>query len=74
MTEDGKYGDRCFHDNTSAAMTTVAMDTPIISFPGSQLIEADNFTFTLTVSAPNRNKHSSFQVIHVAKQDMQMAK
>ena len=73
-TEDGKYGDNCFHGNTTDLDSQVAMDTPILSFQGSQLIAADNFTFTLKVSAPNKTSHSSFQIVHVIQQMTRMTK
>ena len=73
MTEDGKFGEECFHDNRDN-LEHVAMDTLVMSFPGSQLIEADNFTFTLTVSALNKTSQSMFQVIHLVLKDQAMAK
>ena len=73
MTEDGKFGDNCFHDNRGD-LDPVAMDTLVMSLPGSQLIEADNFTFTLTVSAPNKTSQSMFQVIDLVHKDQAMAK
>ena len=74
MTEDGKFGDKCFHDNRGDLDLVVAMDTLVISFPGRQLIEADNFTFTLTVSAPNKTSQSAFQVIHMVQKKSEMSK
>ena len=73
VTEDGKFGDKCFHDNRQDR-NLVAMDTLVMSFPGSELIEADNFTFTLTVSAPNKKNQSMFQVIDLVHKDLEMAK
>ena len=73
MTEGGKYGDNCFHDNRDDP-DPVAMNTLVFSFPGNQLIEADNFTFTLTMSAPNKTSQSVFQVIHLVDKVQEMAK
>ena len=73
MSENGKFGDICFQDNLIDRHPSVAMNTSVLSFPGYRLIEADNFTFTLSVSAPNKTSHSSFQVIHMLQTDSMMA-
>ena len=68
MTEDGKYGDNCFHDNRDD-LDTVVMDTLVLSFSGNPLMVASS-----SVKLLNKTSQSVFQVIHLVDKDKELAK
>ncbi|XP_052802584.1 uncharacterized protein LOC128232845 isoform X2 [Mya arenaria] len=68
LSEDGSYGDGCFHsnkENTSAC--NITMNTSILEFPSECLVPANNYTFELTVHQQGRENGTAFQTITVVK-------
>lgn len=68
ITDDGKYGKSCFHSNTNNTMCKVAMEEPVLRFPGTCLVPAYKYIFNLTVYAAGRQSSSVFQTIKVLRE------